>query len=403
MADDGLQPLSDIEAELEDLGPLMAQQEMALEAEPDPEFVRSLRNRLTGEAEPVVSVQERRTGRLAAWARKYSLVAGGLAAAAVVLLVVLLKYGSGSPGTTPVQSAFHLPRPDQADITRSYPSPGGVGAGGPPPIWSSNLVPPAGAAYAGRLTLHGKPLPSIPERAQAYRLQGSQFDASRLGALATSLGISGSVRHMTVEHQRWVYVAEQTGPALHSVAVNLDSGELVYHDTRSTAPVPTRVTDKEQAQARAWMSKLGWPADSMPYRAPGTEQERALPWVVRFNWPRAETDVPAASVALDRTGAVTDAVLEPPVLATEQVSLESRQAAWNRLRQRGGPIGMEGVVGLPPGPGTATLKSVRIVHILAHAVNGQGYLVPAYRFEGTATINDISGTKRWFAIVLAAR
>jgi hypothetical protein len=208
---------------------------------------------------------------------------------------------------------------------------------------------------------------------------------------------------MTVEHQRWVYVADQTGPTLHSVAVNRDTGELVYHDTRSSAPVPTRVTDKQQAEARAWMSKLGWPGSSMPYRGPATEQESALPWVVRFNWPKVGADVPAASIALGRTGRVTDAVLEPPVLATEQVSLESRQAAWDTLRQRGGPVGVQGVVGLPPKPGTATLKSAQIVHVLTHGASGQGYLVPAYRFEGTATIKGVSGTKHWLAIVPAVK
>jgi hypothetical protein len=140
----------------------------------------------------------------------------------------------------------------------------------------------------------------------------------------------------------------------------------------------------------------------MPLRQLQTPQEAALPWAVRFDWPDVDADVPAASVSVDTRGVVTDAVLEPPTVTMEQVPLKSRQAAWNELQKRGGPIAVQGMVGVPPKPGTATLTHTWLVNILTHAPDGTGYLVPAYHFEGRATISG-GGTKRWFAIVPAAR
>lgn len=406
MSDEPMGGFDDLEHELAELGPLMAQQEVALNTEPEPEFVRTLRNRLTGEGEAVAApTRSSPRERLAAWARKYGVVAGGLAAAAAVALIVLV--GGNRPGVspvpTPIQSAFHLPAPTGRDITRSYPVAGGLGGGPVPPVWASNLQPPPGTAYGGRLTLNSATLPSQPDRAPAYRLAGPRFDAPRLRAMAASLGIAGSVRHMTVEGDRWAYLSQQTGPmALHSLAVNLRTGELVYHDTRVSAPVPTRVTRTEQEAARRWMSRLGWPGGTMRLRQPWSPQEAALSWAVRFDWPNVGANVPAASVSVDTRGVVTDAVLEPPAVAMEQVPLKSRQAAWNELQKRGGPIAVEGMVGVPPKPGTATLTYTWMAYIVAHAPDGTGYLVPAYHFEGRATISG-DGTKRWFAIVPAAK
>jgi hypothetical protein len=141
----------------------------------------------------------------------------------------------------------------------------------------------------------------------------------------------------------------------------------------------------------------------MPVRRSVTEQEAILPSAIRFNWPQVTGDVPAASVMVDTSGTVTEAILEPPVSAATQVTVESRQAAWSSLRQRGGPIGVVGAVTVPAKPGTATLTDTALVEIVAHAANGRMYLVPSYRFEGNATISGVPGTKRWIAIVPAAK
>lgn len=406
MSDGEMRSHEELEAELEDLGPLMAQQEIALGTEPDPEFVRSLRNRLTGEGEIVPTPAQPSVGsRLSAWARKYWAPAGGLAAAVAVALIVVIggHGGTGSPIATPVQSAFHLPRPGSSDVTRSYPAPGGLG-GGPPPVWYSSLQPPPGVAYAGHLTLRGAPLPAIPGQAAAYQLDGPGFDLPRLRALAGILGIAGRVRHMAVGADRWAYVAQQSGPEhLHSIAVNQRTGELVYHNIQGNPSVPNQVTAAQRAAARAWLSTLGWPGTSMPVRRSVTEQEAILPSAIRFNWPQVTGDVPAASVMVDTSGTVIEAILEPPVSAATQVTVESRQAAWSSLRQRGGPIGVVGAVTVPAKPGTATLTDTALVEIVAHAANGRMYLVPSYRFEGNATISGVPGTKRWIAIVPAAK
>jgi hypothetical protein len=407
MSDDGLPPLEAFERELEELGSLMAEQELAFGVEPDPEFVRSLRNRLTGETQPAVA-RESPPERLLGWTRRYWVQAGGLAAAVAVALIVVLggRHGAGSPVATPVQSAFRVPTPGRSDLTRSYPIAGGLGAG-PPPIWSSNLAPPPGAPYAGHLTLQGRPIAAAPDGVDAYRLDGPQFDLPRLRAMAHTLGISGPVRHITVQGTRWAYVAQQAGIAsLHSIAIDERTGELIYHNLAGNAPVPPRVTDAQVAAARTWLAKLGWPANAMSSRTP-TPAEAALPWVVRLDWLHTvagiQSDVPAASVSLNTRGTVTDAVLEPPIRSGTPVQLVSPQAAWNTLKHSGGPIGVEGMIGLPVHKGTATLADTQVIEVLTRTPDGTSYLVPSYRFEGTATIRGVPGTKRWVAIVPAVK
>lgn len=378
---------------------------MALASEPDPEFVRSLRNRLTGEAQPGKSPRESFRERLPAWARRYWVPVGALAAAAAVALIVVLGSNrSTGPGSTSTQSAFAVPTPGRADVTRSYPSAGGLGGGNLQVVWYSYLQPPPGAPYAGRLTLQGQPLPGAPKQASAYRLDAPRFDLPRLRALARTLGIIGPLRHMTVEHDRWAFVAQRTNVTLHSIAINVVTGELVYHHTfQSNAPNPAHVTNAQITAARAWLSKLGWPASSMPVRRPATEQEALFPWVVRFNWSGVAADVPAASVSLDTSGRVTEAVLEPPIDATTRITLASRQDAWNALKRSGGPIGVEGMIGQQPLPGTATLAGTQLIDVLTRSANGRSYLVPSYRFQGRATIQSVRATKRWIAIVPAVK
>jgi hypothetical protein len=198
-----------------------------------------------------------------------------------------------------------------------------------------------------------------------------------------------------------MYVAQTAGPlSLHSIAINTRTGELVYHDTSLPPVAKERVTAAQVAAARRWLQRLGWPGGAMTLRRPMTAQEAMEPWVVRFNWPGAEADVPAASLVVDSHGAVAEAFLEPPVQKHQSVSIIGRAAAWSALH-RGGPIGVEGMVGFPAGPGTAALSHTRFIEVLTHASNGRTYLVPSYRFEGTATIEGVRAPKRWIAVVPA--
>jgi hypothetical protein len=76
-------------------------------------------------------------------------------------------------------------------------------------------------------------LPSSPSTVRAYRLARPVDSVSRARRI---LGIHTEARRITVDEASWV-VAQDGGATshqpLHSLAVSLESGELIYHDRRN--------------------------------------------------------------------------------------------------------------------------------------------------------------------------
>jgi hypothetical protein len=70
------------------------------------------------------------------------------------------------------------------------------------------------------------------------------------------------------------------------------------------------------------------------------------------------------------------------------------------------PVALENQRALPSEKrvgGTGFLRHVEVIQVLTLTRDGRGYLVPAYRFEGTAHIQGDTESQVWFALVPAAQ
>jgi hypothetical protein len=66
------------------------------------------------------------------------------------------------------------------------------------------------------------------------------------------------------------------------------------------------------------------------------------------------------------------------------------------------PIGLLGPLVFTPRSGTGVETHADVLQVLTTASNGTQWLVPAYRFEGTARIKGVPRVQRWVALVPAA-
>jgi hypothetical protein len=388
-----------LERELETLGPLMRDQETFLAQEPAPEFVQTLRARLTGTPAPrrVVSAHSRKHPL-----RRWMIAGGGLATLAGVAAALLILLGRPSAPSTH-QVAFRVPTPGRNAVLRAYPVFGQ--GGGPPPPWASDLDVPPGTPFAGSIHFPGAGPSQGPSRAPAFALQGPHFDVPRLRSLARALGIHGPVRYQSFNGERFAYVANQSSPfAVQSLAISLVTGKLIYHDTRSAGPGSTsaRVTPAAIAGARRWVALLGWPAAEPVFHPVSPNEQAAGSSAIQFGWTGATpADLPAAVIVMSAVGHVVDARLYPPVARHESVPLRSAAVAWQQVKQGTVPLA---VPGLPPQPaqvGRGVLQQTSVLALLTSGQHGRLYLVPAYHFSGEATFPP--GRRAWYAIVPAGR
>jgi len=414
--DDGLEGL------LTELGPLMARQEAAEGRDPNSDFGASLRARLVEtepREQPAPSVVPRRhaTRRLAPW--------GGVAGAALVaaMFIIALNLRSSSitkkPVAAPSGRSGHLsfvpPTPAAADLTKSYPTLGGLGGGGLVSPVASRIETIVGQVYPGRLTIRGSLLPVLPTHLPAYQLKPAPRNLrGRMALFARTLGIHVSVTQQTgyVDPSspslqvRFLVATQGSGTLTHpikSVAVSRFNGVLIYHDTtddagllqRSPSPTVTRAV----SLSRAWLVALGWPGRAMPVTSthafPGIRQ-------IDFSWagvPRV--DASAASLWVDYRGRITEALLYPPVLRTTSLPAVPVSRSWALLRVGRIPVGVKILTGTPNAPGAAVLRRVSTEQVLTTTPAGVQYLVPSYRFEGIARIRGAPGTHQWFALAPA--
>jgi hypothetical protein len=419
---------TDLEHELRDLGPLMDEQARLEQSGPDPAFAVQLRARLVAQA------AERAPARKRGWPLSLPRLTwqwGGLGAAvavaAVVALILLRPGGSRSPGVSggTKSALFVPPTPSNLEITKSYPILGGLGGGGGPirPT-QSRIELPAGQAYPGHLTLRGRSSTlssSSPTGGiHAYRLQSAASIASRIKQMAGALGIHGSVRRMkdydplaprspnTIPPMVTWLVIEQ-GSALNerSIAVSTWSGAVVYHDlTLDTPQMQSEAPPSQRASevaAHAWLKTLGWPADTMP---PGPAYALSGPGAttITFGWSGVlEADRPSAVLLERHGGKIDEALLLPPIQAATQVNPRSVETALQQVRSGRAPVGVEHyfLTGPTAPGGTGTARSVAIEQVVTATSSGRVYLVPAYRFSGTVTLQGVAGARRWFALVPA--
>ncbi|HEX8918917.1 MAG TPA: hypothetical protein VF898_10475 [Chloroflexota bacterium] len=394
--DDGL------DRELQDLGPLMMRQHEVERAVPDPAFTAQLRQRLTGETE--TRPHRLRFPRLVP-------IFGAAAVLAAVAIIFLVRQPGGQSKPVPA-ATWRPPIPSSPDLTKSYPLMGGLGGGGSGNPTVSRIELPNGSPYPGRLRLTGTPS-SGPAAVSAYRLAGPAFDAPRVAALGRAAGLNGAVTHISnyesLGAQRrmtlWNVVSRGGMPSrlpLKSIAVSRRSGQLIYHDfslpgDRSPArpPVPAEAL----AAARAWLARLGWPASRMG--AIGPSVLAAPPGVTQvvLDWPGVgPADTPAAIIWVAAGNRIAEALILPPVSAVTVIRAVSSSAAWQRVARGGYPIGVANMIVARPPDGRGRLETTRVNYVFEATPRGL-YLVPVYRFGGTARFPGVSGSRLWFALV----
>jgi len=123
--------------------------------------------------------------------------------------------------------------------------------------------------------------------------------------------------------------------------------------------------------------------------------------VVRLGWAGAgSADAPSAILVVNTSGHhVAEAHVWPPVEREIMVPSRSLSSAWADVQSGRAPIGVEDVMGLPAWAGIGTLQKASLTEVLTQDQAGRLYLVPAYRFSGTVTINGLPGRRIWYAIV----
>jgi hypothetical protein len=339
----------------------------------------------------------------AAWA---GLPAAALAMLVAVIIVVLASRGwSLSPGHGTASVAWAPPAPGTGDLIRGFPLPpavggGGAGGGGLISPEVSQFDAPWNAPYPGRLRLTAGRLHGEASALPAYQLRGPSFDAPHVARLAHLLGIRAHATRAVSAGAIWAVAAEGGLPSnqpLHSLAVSTATGELVYHNTAYQPLVgPSHARDRASvvAAARAWLTRLGWPGRDMPLQAaaplPGGASNA---WIVDFGWPhvRGTATSPAATLLIVPPWHVADARLWPPVARSRRLSARPVSAAWTMLQRGDIPLAVTvpGAITGPPGDGRGIVRSVEVVQVLTADVNGILYLVPAYRFAGTAQLQVV--------------
>lgn len=409
-----------MERELAELAPLIRRRQRAETEGVDPAFALALERRLLGEQPPRSTRTASRfpiVGHGPHWLLRWP-TGLGAAALAVAIVVVLLLPRHHAPAPSRMALA---PQPSLTDLTRDYPrfAVGGGGGGMEYPI--STPLEPSGGGYPVPLHLSAAQLPSALATLPVYRLARPSSSVPHVRRLAQLLGIAAPVTFWNDAAQivprsraTWIVAASGTPPSrlpLHSVAISLATGELLYHDLRANPTANRGAHPQRQravALARAWLERLGWPGAAMPVLsdAPPTlsgPASTASSLAVSLGWPRVgQSDVPAAVLWIAPSGRVVEGLLWPPIAQRRSVAARSIQTAWNLVRAGRAPIALHASVvgGFPSEIGA--VRRVSVVQVLVTSQRSQPYLVPAYRFAGEVTLDGGQGTHAWYALTPAA-
>lgn len=413
-----------LEREVTELGPLVRRRRQVETREVNPEYAAALRVRLMAmqpadiETETVPPVPTRTAVRPRTRTR-WTIVATAVAA---VLIVVLLTHrlvaprhpvAIATPGPTSIPIiAIAVPTPSTLDLLRAYPA-GGGGGGVTSPEQSLFDIP--GVSYAGHVRIVGLAPGVQPRVAGAFRLASPQTITSRISRLRQQLGIHNAPTRAAnpVDHTPWFAASDGGAPSnapLHSIAVSLQTGELIFHNAPSQSR-RVRSLDSTQAVtfARRWLSRLGWPAAGMSVQSTVSRPQMfppsvGTPWEVNLGWAGTGIDaVAAATLLVMPDGRIFEARVWPPVAHRGAVRTGDVVTAWRAIRADRVPIAIEGMADQQPVNAVATLRRVDVVEILVTAPGRGAYLVPAYRFTGVARLQNNAGVKVWYGLASALR
>jgi len=409
-----------------ELGSLVQRRKQAEAEGVNPEYATALRARLmtmlpaedaaeTESAAPMPRVTRSRV--------RTRWVASTVAIAAALVAVLIthrptaprhpIAIATPRPTSAPIV-AIAVPKPSTQDLLRAYP-PGAGGGGMMSP--EQSLFDIMGVPYGGRLRIVGFLPPPQPRNASAFRLASPVSVAGRISRLRQQLGIHSTPKRVTnpLDHSQWLTAADGAVPSiapLHSIAVSLQTGELIYHDSPVALPQPRRSrplnASRAGALSRRWLAGLGWPAAHMPVQSTVPRPQMFPPsvgtvWEVRLGWAGTGPDAVAAATLLVMPGGhIVEARVWPPVARRGAVRTQNVAGPWQDVRDGRVRIAVEGMADQQPVNGIAMLRRVDVVQVLVTSMGREAYLVPAYRFTGTAQLRGVTGTRAWYALVSAA-
>jgi hypothetical protein len=405
------EPEKELAQQLDQLGPLMSEQERA-EAELDPQFTQNLRAHLVQGEELAPHPEFARTLRASLVGRRirplqkpsirriprWQGIAAAATATAVLVFLILVALLTHTPSTN-----FKPPYPTKADIVFSYPAPGAVVHRLAPVISLIHTRP--GIPFAGRLHLRAKKLPSGSLRLRAYKL-APPADAATLARL---LDVDAHIRRVHSGGAVWSVAATggfRSHRPLHSVAVSLATGEVIYHDRRNFV-LPRSKRPLSQAQtvavARRWLTRSGWPGRQMPVRSVGTLESTPKIRQVVFSWVGVGTAATEeATLWVTPNRSVVEAWLWPPVVQSGLIPARAVAAAWADVRHSALPLAVKGVSPYTRASGSGSVQHTSVVSILSQGGDRRVYLVPTYRFEGTVRIRGRVHAHPWYGLAPSA-
>jgi hypothetical protein len=401
-----------MERRMAELGPLLERRQRAEAEGVDPTFARELRNRLVSESP--AGEQTGRTGNPHARRRPPVLLTGVFAAAlasAIVLLIVLRR-----PQSSPTPTLATVPRPTQADLMSGYPPEAGTAGGGGPGIPSPIVSPVQGYSarpYAGRLALSTGHVSSGPSTRAAYRLDGPPLTRVGFQRQVDRLGIRD---HAHIVDGTWLVAAdggktrvnrktaEVYATPLHSLAMSLNTGELIYQDTRPehlAHQAPPMAHGRALQLARNWLAQAGLHLRGMVVRSVSAVAPASSELAVSYDWHGVSNPVePSATIYVTSRGRITALDVWPPVDQTLRVRSVPVSTAWHQVEVGNAPITVPGYNHILVVPGGGEVTALRVVQVLVAGKHGRQYLVPVYRFSGTVRLHGVS--YRWYAQTPAA-
>jgi hypothetical protein len=230
---------------------------------------------------------------------------------------------------------------------------------------------------------------------------------ARLGHL---LEIRSPIRQIFSQGVKWLVAADGGYPSrrpLHSLAVSLQTGELIYHDRRNTRlPSSRGPLDRSAAvaAARLWLTRLGWPGARMPLLSFRNVATAPKVRKVVFGWLQVgPVATPGATLWVTPDHSIIEAWVWPPVARAGTIPARSILAAWDDLRAGRLPLAVEGMSPGTSAGGSGSVQRVSVVSILAPSADRHLYLVPAYRFGGSAHIQGSATSHRWYALAPGAQ
>jgi len=357
------------------------------EVAPHPTFARRLRTHLlhpTG-ARSVPRPRQRFLGGL-----------GTLAIVVGILSALLFNHPHGG--------GFQAPYPTRADLLFNLPASASTLSRLIPTL--SLVHPSMAAAFAGPVRVADPRPAQVPFEVHAYRLASQPGVAARDRRL---LAIRAPVRRVATGGSIWM-VAADGGPGshrlLHSLAVSLTTGELIYHDRRNfRLPLATQPVTQAVAVrvARHWLTELGWPGRLMPLQSFGPVSAYPRVRRVALGWHGVgPATIQDATLWITPNHSTIEAWVWPPVTQSGSVATRSAESALNDVISGRAPSDIQGVDSGVRATARATLRRIDTVLVLAPGAHGTAYLVPAYRFEGTAQVGTTDREHPWLSLAPGA-